>query len=147
MIRSLLLAAALVCSSSLLFAQDAAPTPEPKPPLVQATATDDVKALAGRKATVEGKITRIGATESGGITFLNFGGGANAFVAVVFKSSYAAFPDGFDKYKGQTVRVTGPVAIYKETTPQIVVKAPEQIEIVPTPDATPTATPTATPAN
>jgi len=138
MIRSLVLAVALVCSSPFLHAQDAAPTPEEKPPVVQASAPDAVKALAGKKATVEGKITRIGSTETGGITFINFGGGPNAFVAVVFKSNYAAFPDGFDKYKGQTVRVTGPVAIYKETTPQIVVKAPEQIEIVPSADASPT---------
>jgi hypothetical protein len=141
MIRSLVLAAALVCSFPLLQAQDAAPAPAEKPPVVQASAPDAVKALAGKTATVEGKITRVGATESGGITFLNFGGGANAFVAVVFKSNYAAFPEGFDKYKGQTVRVTGPIAIYKETTPQIVVKAPEQIVIVPAAEAAPTSSP------
>lgn len=101
--------------------------------MVQTSATDAIKALAGKVAVVEGRITRIGATPSGGITFINFAGGPGGFVAVVFRSDYQAFPDGFDKYKDRTVRISGKVAIYKETTPQIVVKSPEQIQIVETP--------------
>ena len=112
----------------------AAPAGQPAeaPTVVQATATDEIKALAGKTVTVEGKVTRIGSTSGGGITFLNMAPGANSFVALVFKPDAAAFPDGFDKYKDQTLRVTGPIVIFKETTPEIVLKSPTQIEIVPT---------------
>ncbi len=130
MIRSLLLALALLVSPAFLRAEDA-PIPEEKPPVVLAADKEAVAALAGKRATVEGKVTRVGSTAAGGITFINFAGGPGGFVAVVYKSDYAAFPEGFDKYKGQTVRVTGPVVIYKETTPQIAVKSAEQIEILP----------------
>ncbi len=138
MIRSLAFAAALLFPVSGVFAGDAEPAPEP-PPVVKATDGDTLKGLAGKPASVEGRITRIGATTSGGITFINFEGSAG-FVAVVFKANYEAFPDGFDKYKDQTVRVTGPVTIYKETTPQVVVKSPDQIKVIaaePAPSATP----------
>ena len=127
--RRLPLAAVCLLSIVSLRAGEEAVTPEPK--IVQAAATDEIKAEAGKTVTVEGKVTRIGSTEGGGITFINMATGANAFVAVVFKSSAAQFPEGFDKYKGQTLQVTGKVEIYKETTPQIVVKTADQIVIVP----------------
>jgi hypothetical protein len=130
MIRSLLLAVALVGVPSFIQAQDA-PPPAEKPPLVQASARDEIVALAGKTATVEGKVTRVGATPAGGITFINFTGGADAFVAVVYKSDYAGFPEGFDKYKDQTVRLTGTVVLYKDTKPQIALKSASQVEIVP----------------
>src|SRR5262245_46783283 len=124
----------LFFASLSLYAEDVAEgTPEPEPPkVVQATATDEIVALVGKTATVEGKVTRVGATSGGGITFINMAPGANAFVAVVFKSSYDQFPNGFDAFKDQTLRVTGTVAIFKENTPQIVVKTADQIEIVKT---------------
>lgn len=138
MIRLLAFAGALLVAAGSLRAQEATPTPEP-PPVVPAAETDAIKALAGRDATVEGRITRIGSTEAGGIKFINFAGvGSGGFVAVVFKSNYAAFPDGFDAYQGALVRLTGKVEIYKETTPQIVVRSPAQITVV---EAAPTPTP------
>lgn len=138
MIRRILLAAA-VCTFPLhaLRAEDAEPTPTPVQ--ISAAETDAIKVLAGKLATVEGKVHRVGKTEAGGITFINLSGDRGGFVAVVFKSNYEAFPDGFDKYKDQTIRVTGKVELFKETTPEIVVKSPDQIEIVPTPE--PSATP------
>lgn len=138
MIRSLAFAVGLFAAINVAVAQEATPTPEP-PPVVPAAETDAIKALAGKDATVEGRITRIGSTEAGGIKFINFAGaGSGGFVAVVFKSNYEAFTGGFDAYRGALVRVTGKVEIYKETTPQIVVKSPEQITIV---EAEPTPTP------
>lgn len=125
----LLFLIACVASVLLLRAQENPPAAEPK--LVQATASEELKGLAGQTVTVEGKVSRIGATQGGGITFLNMAPGMNAFVAIVFKSSAAPFPEGFDKYKSQTVRVTGKLMLFKETTPQIEIKTPDQIKVMP----------------
>ena len=131
MIRRFLLAAACVFSIVALRAEDAVEEPKAPAKVVQAAAAEEVKALVGQNATVEGKVGRIGSTAAGGITFINLAPGANGFVAVVFKADYGKFEGGFDKYKGQTIRVTGPLVLFKEATPQIVVKSPDQIEIVP----------------
>ncbi|MGH8046600.1 MAG: hypothetical protein ACREKL_05100 [Chthoniobacterales bacterium] len=104
--------------------------PAEPPKVVQSTAADELKALAGQTATVEGKVTRIGATASGGITFINMAPGVNGFVAVVFKSNMDAFPNGLDEYKGKTLQVTGKIEFYKDTTPQIVVRTADQIKVV-----------------
>jgi DNA/RNA endonuclease YhcR with UshA esterase domain len=140
--KQTLLAAVLCALSALSIHAQEEPTPTPEPKVVQSSAKDELVALAGQTATVEGKVTRIGATSGGGITFINMAPGANGFVAVVFKSSYEAFPGGFDSYKDKTLRVTGRIELYKEATPQIVVKTPGQIKIVPTPE--PSATPAET---
>jgi len=145
MIRPFLLAAVLLGSASILRAEDAPAALAGTPPVVQAASKDEVMALAGKVATVMGKITRVGSTTAGGITFLNFAGPANGFVAVVYKSNYAGFPDGFDKYKGQTVRVTGKVVIYKETTPQIVLREAKELEVVAAAEAAPSPEASATP--
>jgi DNA/RNA endonuclease YhcR with UshA esterase domain len=138
MIRRLFLATCVLFTASLHAQDDTATT---KPKVIQSTATDDLKAAAGQQVTVEGKVARIGATSGGGITFINMAPGANSFVAVVFKPNLAQFPDGFDKYKNQTLRVTGKIIMYKETTPEIEVRGPDQIEVVAADAATATVKP------
>lgn len=128
MIRRLFLAAALATVSLSGLRAEEADTSAPQ--LVQAGETEKLVGLAGKTVTVEGR-ARVGATAGGGITFFNMAPGAAGFKAVVFKSSAAAFPDGFDKYKDQTLRVTGKIELFKETTPEIVIKLPDQVEIVP----------------
>lgn len=128
----------VVCALSLVSLRAQEETPA-SPKVVQSTAADELKALAGQTVTVEGKVTRIGATEAGGITFINMAPGSNGFVAVVFKSDYEAFPKGFDEYKSRTLRVTGKLELYKETTPQIAVRSPDQIKIVTEPPEEPKA--------
>ncbi len=97
--------------------------------VVSANAREELVGLAGKTVTVEGK-ARVGSTSGGGITFFNMASGPDAFKAVAFKAAAAAFPEGFDKYNGKTLRVTGKIELFKETTPQIVISAPDQIEIV-----------------
>lgn len=110
-----------------LRAQDAAAADLP---LIQADNAEEVAKAIGTKATIEGRIARVGKTQGGGITFLNFSTTRNGFVGVIFKPAYAGFPDGFDQYRGKTVRISGKVEIYKDAVAQIVIKEPAQIEIV-----------------
>lgn len=49
---------------------------------------------------------------------------------MIFKKNIGAFPDGFDAYKNQKLRVTGKLSLYQNDKPQIEVSSPEQIEIV-----------------
>lgn len=100
--------------------------------VVDATDLDAIRAKVGMDATVEGLVRDIGTTKDSSITFVNIGmpkkGG---FVALVFQKDYAAFPDGFDRYRNQKVRVKGRVKLYRSETPQIILTSSDQIEIVP----------------
>jgi len=98
---------------------------------VDATDLDALRGRAGLDTAVVGEVLVIGTTKDGGMTFLNVGAGKKqGFVAVVFRSAYAEFPDGFEKYKNQKVMVTGPIELYRGDQPQIIIKAPEQLTIV-----------------
>ena len=98
---------------------------------VDATDLDALRALAGQEATVEGVVTEVGRTREDTITFINIGAPKKqGFVAVVFAKDYPAFSDGFDRYSGKKVRVTGPVSLFRSEQPQIVLTSPEQIQVV-----------------
>jgi hypothetical protein len=133
---------AAVCLLSVLpirAEEEAVPVVPAEPPkVVQASSADELMTMAGQTVTVEGKVSRIGTTTGGGITFINMGGGVHGFVAVVFKANYEAFTGGFDAYKDKTLQVTGKLEIFKETTPQIAVKSPDQVKVVA--DAAPSST-------
>jgi len=128
---------ALLISALGLSAQEPAATPaaataaEGQPEVVDASNLEALRAKVGLDAVVEGMVTKVGTTKEGGITFINLGLPAKqGFVAVIFKSDYTAFPDGFDKYRDQKVRVTGKIDLYHSETPEIKVKTPDQIAIV-----------------
>lgn len=106
---------------------------------IDATNLDVLRAKAGTDVVVEGLVTDVGTTKDGGITFINLGmPKKQGFVAVVFKDAYAAFPDGFDKYRSQKLRVKGIIKLYKGDQPEIVLTAPDQITVLdPTAPAAP----------
>ncbi len=111
------------------FAQTEAAMPT-ESTVVAASETEELKKLTGQTVTVEGTVTRVGSTESGGITFLNMGPAPGGFVAVAFQSVYKLFPDGFEKFANKKVRVTGVIQLYKDVTPQIVIESAAQIKVV-----------------
>lgn len=112
------------------WAQEPAPTP------IEATNLEALRAKVGTEVIVEGAVTDVGATKDGGITFINVGlPKKQGFVAVVFKDSYSAFADGFDKFRAQKVRVKGLLKLYKSEQPEIVLSAPDQITIITDPAA------------
>jgi hypothetical protein len=99
--------------------------------VLDAADLDAIRAKSGNNAIVEGQVTDIGTTKDGGITFINLGmPKKQGFVAIVFRDHYGAFPDGFDKFRNQKVRVTGVVKLYRGETPQIELRTPDQIAIV-----------------
>jgi OB-fold nucleic acid binding domain. len=99
--------------------------------VIDATDLTALRAKAGTNVAVEGRVTEIGTTQDGGITFINVGmPRKQGFVAVIFRDHYQAFPDGFDKYREKKVRVSGVLTLYRGETPQIKLTSPEQIAIV-----------------
>lgn len=99
--------------------------------VIDATNLEALRAKSGQEVVVEGLVSDIGTTKDGGITFINMGlAKKQGFVAVIFRDAYAVFPEGFDKFRNQKVRVTGPVSIFRGETPQIKLTAAEQITIV-----------------
>lgn len=100
--------------------------------VIDAANLEALRAKAGQDVIVEGMVSEIGTTKDGGITFINIGmAKKQGFVAVVFRDYYPVFPDGFDKFRNQKVRVKGAITLYKSETPQIKLTAAEQITIVP----------------
>ena len=102
-----------------------------EPEVIDAANLDVLRAKVGTNVIVEGIVSKIGTTKDGGITFINIGAAAKqGFVAVIFRDNYPAFPEGFDKFRDKKVRVSGALTLFRSETPQIKLKAPEQITIV-----------------
>lgn len=100
--------------------------------VIDAMNLEALRAKENVEVVVEGQVTQIGKTKEDTITFINVGlPKKEGFVALVYQKDYGVFPDGFDKYRGQRVRVKGVIKLYKGEIPQIALKSPDQITVVP----------------
>ncbi|MGA1124254.1 MAG: OB-fold nucleic acid binding domain-containing protein [Chthoniobacterales bacterium] len=98
--------------------------------VLQAEDTASLEDKVGEEVVVEGVIRNVGKGPNDGITFLNFGERKKGFVAVIFSSAYDNFPDGFDQYANQKVRVKGSLEKYQDRQIQIKIFTPDQLEVV-----------------
>ncbi len=113
-------------------------TPPPPESAREVAAGDRKKllSLAGHKARVTGRISRIGALPDGRITFLNFDGNQREdFVAIVREGSLPAlkkhFPAGLEQaLVGRDVIIEGLITLFRDT-PQIEIEHPAQISLPP----------------
>lgn len=135
------LTALSVCPLSLVDAQEVAgapasevapsPAPEVAPTeVLQAEDTASLQGKVGSEVIVEGVVQSVGKGPNEGITFLNFGDRKSGFVAVIFRPSYDKFPEGFDKYANQKVRVKGALENFRDRQLQIRITTPDQLEIL-----------------
>ena len=118
----------------------AAEAPAVEAPVLAAEDIAGLESKVGSEIIVEGVVRNVGKGSNDGITFLNFGDRRTGFVAVAFSSVYDKFPEGFDRYNGQKVRVRGMLEKFRDRQLQIRIFAPDQIEIVPGAES-PAATP------
>jgi hypothetical protein len=107
-----------------------APSPAAAAPVLQAEDTAAMESKVGMEVIVEGVVRNVGKGPNEGITFLNFGDRRSGFVVVVFRPAYDKFPDGFDKYAQQKVRVRGLLEKYRDQQMQMKLFTADQIEIV-----------------
>lgn len=88
----------------------------------------DAAAYEGTSVAVEGTV--VDSYKSNSVIFLNFSDDRSQFKAVIFQRDWSKWPQSPEQaLLGQTVRVRGPVVLYNGA-PEIIVEAPEQIEIV-----------------
>ena len=99
-------------------------------PVIQSEDIASMESKIGSEVIIEGVVANVGGGPNGNITFLNFGEQRTGFVAVVFRPAYDKFPEGFDKYAQQKVRVRGSLEKYRDRQIQIKIFTPDQIEIV-----------------
>ena len=131
-----LAAIAIVSAAAPMPAEETAEAPAAEqttataPAVVPAEDTAALESKIGSEVIVEGVVRDVGKTSGDGITFINFGDRRTGFVAVVFRSSYENFPEGFEKYAGQKVRVRGTLEKYQDRQIQLKVSTPDQLEVV-----------------
>jgi hypothetical protein len=109
------------------------PSAAAEAPVIQAEDAASLEMKIGSEVIVEGVVKNVGTGPNGNITFLNFGDRQTGFVAVVFRPAYDKFPEGFDKYAQQKVRVRGSLEKYRDRQPQIKIYTPDQLEIIASP--------------
>ena len=104
--------------------------------MLEASNDAAIRAAVGKKATVRGKVSQVGSTKTGTMTFINFEGSPRgSFVAIVKKDSLpkveAAAGGKLDSLTGKTIEVSGEIILYKET-PEIELRGAFALRIVPT---------------
>ena len=99
-------------------------------PVLAAEDTAAMESKVGSEIVVEGVVKNVGKGSNDGITFLNFGDRRTGFVAVIFRPAYEKFPEGFDKYAQQKVRVRGTLEKFQDRQMQVKIFTPDQLEIV-----------------
>jgi len=124
-------------------AEDEATEASPPPaapveaPVLAAEDTAAMESHVGGEVVVEGVVQNVGKGPNDGITFLNFGDRRAGFVAVIFRPAYDKFPEGFEKYGQQKVRVRGTLEKFQDRQMQIKIVTPDQLEILEVAPATP----------
>jgi endonuclease/exonuclease/phosphatase family metal-dependent hydrolase len=115
---------------------EAPPFPAPQVANGILNSSDDagIRAATGQIATIQGKISRIGATETGSITFINFNGNDRGkFVVIVRKDRLpevaSAFGGDLQSLVDKTVEVHGTIELFRNS-PQIAITQPDQMRIV-----------------
>ena len=93
-----------------------------------------MESQVGNEVVIEGVVPSVGTGPNDGITFLNFGDRRSGFVALIFRPAYDKFPEGFDQYRQQRVRVRGTLEKYRDRQIQIKILTADQIEIVAAPE-------------
>ena len=115
-----------------------APLPEPPPkfidlPLLEAREVEKIKALAGTRAKIRGRVFRVGRSAKSNTYFINFGPSRSSFTAVIFASAVELFekqklaPQGFE---GKEVEVTGDIKDHPQYGLEMILEDPQQIKLL-----------------
>jgi len=124
---------AAAAASSPSPSPEATPAPAEPAAAPEVTLAEDTASLqskVGSEVLVEGVVKNVGKGPNDGITFLNFGDRKTGFVAVIFRPAYDKFPEGFEKYANQRVRVRGTLENFRDRQLQVKIFTPDQLEIV-----------------
>ena len=114
-------------------ARASAGTKEPRAPeIISSDDLDALRASAGRQIVVRGRVQEIAMNRGqGGLTFVNFGRGRNAFCAVIHRNAMPKFVERFgeslENLRGLDVDLNGIVDVYRDV-PQLILNQPAQVK-------------------
>ena len=118
----------------VVFAPLPAPPPPPAEfPLLEAREVEKIKALAGQRAKIRGRVFRVGRSAKSDTYFINFGPSRSSFTAVIFASAVELFqkqkltPQGFE---GKEVEVTGEIKDHPQYGLEMILEDPQQIKVL-----------------
>ncbi len=114
------------------------PLPSPAPtareiPTLQAREVEKIKALAGSRARVRGRVYRVGHSSKSDTYFLNFGPARGSFTAVIFASALDLFekrklhPQDFE---GKEVELTGEIKDHPQYGLEMILEDPSQVQVL-----------------
>lgn len=105
------------------------------PGIIKASDDAAIRAAIGKNVTIQGRISNVGATNTGSVNFINFEGSARGNFVCIVKKDYlkpVAEPHGgtLQSLVGKTVEIRGELFLYKET-PEIELRSATSIRILP----------------
>lgn len=109
--------------------------PTDLPGIIAANDDAAIRAAIGKNVTIKGKVSQVGATKTGSMTFINFEGSARGNFVLVLKKDYlarvaGAFGGDIKNLQGKTVEVRGELILYRET-PEIELRSETEIRVLP----------------
>lgn len=149
---ALLVAAAFAAGllSHLLYQRWSAPAPEgrgypvvfsplpPAPPpvealLLEARDVEKIRALAGQRARIKGRVFRVGHSAKSDTYFLNFGPSQSSFTGVIFASALPSFEKQKIRprnYEGKELELTGEIKDHPKYGVEMILEDPSQIKLL-----------------
>jgi hypothetical protein len=120
------------------YAVSFSPLPPPAPPraeipLIEAREVEKIKALAGRRARVRGRVYRVGHSNKSDTYFLNFGPSNSSFTGVIFASAVERFEKSelYPKnYEGKVIELTGEIKDHPQYGLEMILEDPAQIKML-----------------
>ena len=116
------------------------PLPQPQPvppraeiPLIEAREVEKIRALAGRRARIRGRVYRVGHSDKSDTYFLNFGPSSSSFTGVIFASSVERFEKSklYPKnYEGKVIELTGEIKDHPQYGLEMILEDPNQIKML-----------------
>lgn len=103
-------------------------------PTLIARDVDKIRALAGQRARIRGRVFRVGHSAKSNTYFLNFGPSREALTAVIFASSVASFEEARlapKSFENKEVELTGQIKDHPQYGLEVVLEEPKQIRVLP----------------
>jgi hypothetical protein len=115
-------------------------SPSPPPParafeipLIEAREVEKIRASAGSRAKIRGRIFRVGYSAKSDTYFLNFGPSSSSFTGVIFASAVERFQKNKlnpKHYEGKEVELTGEIRDHPQYGLEMILEEPTQIKLL-----------------
>jgi len=102
-------------------------------PLLEARDVEKIRALAGQRARIKGRVFRVGHSAKSDTYFLNFGPSQSSFTGVIFASALPSFEKQKIRprnYEGKELELTGEIKDHPKYGVEMILEDPSQIKLL-----------------